>query len=347
MRKLFLTIMVSITLATTAFTVTTSEAIAKTEKPIVLKLSTFGPAMGQTERVFQKWADKIKEQSKGRVKIDCFYGGSLSKASDTRSALELGVIDIGFVPTSETPGQTPASLLLETPLMGYTGGRMATHVWNELLASHSAFKNDFKTVKVLISWMSNARFIHTTKRVIRMPEDMKGARVLAWGTTANAVKLIGGVPVQVPPPAMYQALDRGMVEGIVTSPFFIKLFKIDPTLKTHTYGVDLGYAGFALLMNRDSWSKLPDDVKEFMSNELNLWATEEMIKIDETSQIGIQKSWEKMNHTIVNSTKEEMEAWRLAMQPLHKALIEKYEAKGVPAGEIFERSKQIITNFSK
>lgn len=347
MSKLFPAIMASIALISITFSGTISVALAKTEKPVVLRLSTFGPAVGKTERVLQKWADKVKEHSNGSVKIDCFFGGSLAKAADTRSGLELGMFDIGFVPNTETSSQVPASLLLETPMMGFTSGRMATRIWNELLESHSAFYNDFKTVKVLIAWMSNARFVHTTKQVIRMPEDLKGVRILAWGPTANAVKLLGGVPVQLPPPDMYQALDRGMVEGIVTAPFFIKLFKIDPALKTHTFGVNLGYSGFTLLMNPDSWGKLPEDVKEFMSNELKSWATEEMIIIDESSEKGIQTSWEEMSHTIVNSSLAENEAWRLAMQPLHNALIEKYEAKGVPAGDIFERIKQLIINYSK
>lgn len=345
MRKLFVAIVLLVSMCAVTFFTTLVFAKAEADKPIVLKLSTFGPPVGATEKILQQWADMIGEKSGGRVKIDCYYGGALAKAADTRSSMEHGVFDIGFVPNTETPSLVPASLILETPMMGFTGSRMATNVWGELLKTNPIVQKDFSNVKVLMAWMANGRFIHSTKKAIRTPEDIKGVKVLAWGTAANAVELLGGAPLQQPPPDWYASLDRGLAEGIVTAPFLVSLFKIDPVLHYHTYGVDLGYAGLALLMNRDSWGKLPTDVQDLIENELNPWAVEEMVKIDERAQIGIQRAWEKKGHAIIKITPEEIRLWNQALQPLHEELIKKYEAKGIPAGELFKQIKLMIKNY--
>lgn len=347
MRKLSVLVIVIMFLCTMVFSMAVAQPVTTPAKTITLKLSTFGPAVGDTEKILQQWADMVGQKSGGRVKIDCYYGGSLAKAADTRSAVEMGVVDIGFEPSTETPSLAPASLLLETPMMGFTGSRMATHVWGELLRTNPFIQKDFKSVNVLMAWMANGRFIHTTKKEIRVPKDMKGVRIVAWGTSANAVQLLGGVPVQQSPAELYASLDRGLAEGIVTAPFLVNLFKLDPVLHYHTYGVDLGYACLALLMNRRSWDSLPTDVQNLLEKELNPWAIEEMVKIDERSERDIQEAWRKKGYTITKISPEEIELWKQALQPLHEEVIKKYEAKGLPASEIFTLTKQMIKDYDK
>ena len=100
---------------------------------IKLKLSTHGPPTGEHEQIWKAWANKVGEKSGGRVTVDCYFGGALAKAADARAAVETGVVDIGFVTNTEVASQVPLSMLLETPILGFTDSRMATYVFNELI----------------------------------------------------------------------------------------------------------------------------------------------------------------------------------------------------------------------
>ena len=46
-------------------------------------------------------------------------------------------------------------------------------------------------------------------------EDLKGLKVRSPGSVAGMIKALGATPVSMPMPEVYQALQKGVVEGAV------------------------------------------------------------------------------------------------------------------------------------
>lgn len=332
-----------------AFNAETAEG--KTVNPsaekIKLKLSTHGPPTGEHEQIWKAWANMVGEKSGGRVTVDCYFGGALAKAADANAAVKTGVVDIGFVTNTEIASQVPLSMLLETPILGFTDSRMATYVFNELINNNPAVAKEYESVKVLVAWMTNPRSIHMVKKEVHVPGDLEGTKVLAWGKVAKAVEMMGAVPVQQSPADWYTSLDRGLIEGAVTAAFLINMFKVAPLMTTHTLDLDLGYACLTLVMNQKSWNSLPEDVKSLIDNELSPWMVEELLKVDKGMQLGIPAGWKKQGHTLIHPTAEQLKAWRDAIMPLHESLIADYEKKGLPGQELYDSIQKMIKEYGK
>lgn len=71
-------------------------ACEKTPSTITLTYSIFfPPSHGQSE-AGTEWAREIEKRSNGRVKINVFPGGTLTKASECYDGVVKGISDIGM-----------------------------------------------------------------------------------------------------------------------------------------------------------------------------------------------------------------------------------------------------------
>ena len=55
------------------------------------------------------WLDKIEEATKGKVKIQRYYGQTLAKGKDMWNATKMGITDMGWCFHGYWPGLTPLS----------------------------------------------------------------------------------------------------------------------------------------------------------------------------------------------------------------------------------------------
>jgi TRAP-type C4-dicarboxylate transport system substrate-binding protein len=88
------------------------------DKPLVLKFSTW-TSKKSTYVPSNTWILKeVEKRSKGRLKIEFYYSGSLVPARETLKGLQTGVADIALVPTSYAPGKSPLSTVGSNPMTG-------------------------------------------------------------------------------------------------------------------------------------------------------------------------------------------------------------------------------------
>ena len=84
-------------------------------------------------------------------------------------------------------------------------------------------------------------------------------------THVNFLKSINAQPVVIPPPDVYTALERGVVDGVVWPAGLIRDWGWNEILKddvTPTF-----YQGYCVvLINLDIWKKLPEDVMKVLLN---------------------------------------------------------------------------------
>jgi TRAP-type C4-dicarboxylate transport system substrate-binding protein len=236
------------------------------------------------------------------------------------------------------------------PFMGIPSMTAGTKIWWELYEKFPAMKNEWADVKLLASRMMPPDQIHTTKKMVKTPEDLKGMKLaVSSALISKFVTQQGGAATHIPPTDIAVSLSTNVVEGWINHFPVAMIFGTLPSYKYHLVlgsndytGIDAGMD--QIIVNKDTWNKLPADIQEIFE-QASAWYQEATIKMDMDE---IQKAMnivKEAGHTITYLTPKELKVWADAAAPIHEEWIAKYEGKGIPAKEIYKEYKKLIKKY--
>jgi len=85
-------------------------------------------------------------------------------------------------------------------------------------------------------------------------------KIRATGTTVKIVSALGTAPVEMPMGDSYDALSRGVTQGIVCPTESLQGWKLGEGIKYSTQDYCSAYSvTFFVVMNMDRWNSLPAD----------------------------------------------------------------------------------------
>ncbi len=95
-------------------------------------------------------------------------------------------------------------------------------------------------------------------------EDMKGLTIRVGGENeARAVKSLGGSPVFMPSGEIYEALQRGTIDGVVCYAGTIGGRSLQEVVKYCTK-VPIGAYGYSIFIKKSTYDSLPEDVRTLL-----------------------------------------------------------------------------------
>lgn len=320
---------------------------AETEK-FNLRFHYFGPEAIPPGQWSKKAAQRIEENSNGRIKIKSYFSESLLKYDTTIRGTSSGLADISFVDPGLFTGQFNLNLVFTRMIMDIPAKEAATKAFRELIRKNPALNKELEAKGVRwVSIMAMPGFnIHTTRDPIRTPDDMKGKKISIMGKDpALWIKSLNGAPVQLAPGDWYMSLSRGLVEGQFVHWAAIDSFKLVEVFRYHTLfgkeGAQPSFSGY--IVNLKTWNRLPEDLQDIIVEAYD-WAGDGNMKSlsDEVSR-AILASKEK-GDTFISLTQDELKEWSDTMVPVNKKWIEETEALGLPARKTFD---QLMGLFEK
>lgn len=292
----------------------------------------------------ESWCKEVEKRTDGRVKIAYYPGQALTKSTQTYDGVKTGLADIGFSILQYTRGRFPLMDFINLPL-GYPSGPVNTAIINEVFEKFKpAELND---VKVLYLHAHGPGFIHTKGRPVNEMKDLQGLKFRSHGPTAEMLKALGGTPTALPMPELYQALQKGVVQGGVwdfSASSDWKLAEvIDYSIACSTTGYSLG---FFVVMNKAKWDALaPDDQKvieqinaEWLVKHGQAWQEADMRAILFSMQLG---------KTIIGIDPKEAKKWRKTVQPVIDTYLKETESKGLPGKNVLKYVEKRIEDARK
>ena len=115
---------------------------------------------------------------------------------------------------------------------------------------------DYKRVKLIGLWGTDVPVVMTNK-VVRTPDDLKGLKLRTPSRNQAAIiKAFGAIPVAMPMPQTYGALEKGVVDGAIVGISVVKSFKLAEVVKHYIVDLPMGFSPQIVAMNRKSWDKL-------------------------------------------------------------------------------------------
>ncbi len=271
--------LVALTIALTAMVVSKSVLAAEHNWKMATSWGG-GPLMDIGAKAFAK---RVKELTDGRVEIQVFPAGTLSKGLEVRSAVKKGVAEVGHTWMGYDWGKDKTVVLF-----GGFAGSMDTERMLHWIYEGGGLElwRQFNEEKFgVISFPCFARtaeaFLHSRKPV-RTLDDLKGLKFRTAGAWLEISKDLGAAPVTMPGGEVFATLERGAIdatewgtlyENINTGFHKIAKFVIIP-------GIHQPTAPFEVVINKDAWAKLSD------ADKLNVELAAKLVTVESWMKIG-------------------------------------------------------------
>lgn len=334
----------AVTLMTLSFAATSAHA-QKASKPIVLKCSSNAPRDMTVMLGYEKWGKEIEKRSNGQVKCEFYWAQSLLKAVDSLKGTSAGIADVSVDVAAYHPTDTPFATVGE---LGYLTSKVdapakaMTDLYNEIPAFRDQFERH--NVKVMFFEPFVPNIMGFTKQV-RTLEDLKGMKIRALGLLNEVVAKLGGTPLAIPIPELYEAVSRGVIEGFTGLGINgIKGFKLHEVAK---YYLDPGYGNyttFTIIFNMDKWNSLPPNIRNIIQ-EVNDEAIEMFIDLYAKEDMRFVEPVIKAGCDFYTLPSDEVKRWKSRVVPdIWNSWVEKHKKYG-PAQEIFDRYMELVKKY--
>ncbi|OCC14873.1 TRAP transporter solute receptor, unknown substrate 3 [Dissulfuribacter thermophilus] len=322
-----------------AFSFSIRGAVAK---EIVLRYANFPPAPTFPCVQMERWKRVVEEKTGGKVKIKTFPGSTLLGAKNMMDGVIDGIAEIGCVVLPYQPGRFPLLAGVDLPV-GFTNAKVANMVLYDLFEKYRPAS--LKQVKVLSLFTAPPADI-MSKKPLRTLKDLKGYELRCTGAGVKPLKLLGAKPVAMPMSETPAALQKGIVQGIFSSLEILKDFRFAEYCKYATI-CHMQTATFAVVMNKEAWNSLPEDVKKVLdsiSREHSLWTGK---YVDDHVKEAISWSEKEKGLTLIRLSDDEYKLWHQKVSPIIDEWVRTTEKKGLPAKAFLKDLYQLKEKYEK
>jgi TRAP-type C4-dicarboxylate transport system substrate-binding protein len=300
------------------------------EKVIRFKYANFIPPAHKNAVLSEQYCKEMEKRTNGRVRITHFGGGTLVSAPQIYDSTVKGICDIGHSIQAYTTGRFPLTEVIDLPL-GYKSGIQATRLIN---AFYKKFKpREYDDTHILYMHAHGPGYFHT-KKIIASLDEVKGMRIKSTGMSAKIVSAIGGVPVTMPIPETYDALQRGLADGVLLNNDVLKSLRFGDFCKCTVLNSGIAYTvSFFVTMNKDKWNSLPPDIQKIFEQVSQEYAEKMGHAWDDADREAEEWVRQTGEHKFVKASKEEIAKAREKMNPLLNDYVQRMKAKNLPGEE--------------
>lgn len=251
-------------MATLAATAILAAPAAHAAKQTWTMTSTW-PASLELMQLDEKWVELANKLVGDELEIKFFEGGSLVPSGEVFGAVESGTIEAGGDWPGYWAGRDPAFSPLGTHTSLFNAVDYVNWIqqWNGFEVFNDVY-GKFGMVYLPYGVTNNESGFRTLKPV-RNLEDLKGKRLRLSGLEQGKVlERLGGNQVSMAGQELYQALERGVIDGAEFS-----TPNVDVSAGLHqvtkfwaTPGWHQSSSTFGVMINKGAWDKLTPETQE-------------------------------------------------------------------------------------
>jgi TRAP-type C4-dicarboxylate transport system substrate-binding protein len=213
-------------------------------------------------REFLKFLDNVQKEADkkypGELKMVYKGAGEVVATNEQVEACRSGLIDMVY-----TAGSYYTSVLPVIDIMSLTDFMP----WQEQKAGVFAYLNKLHNQKANIEMLgrvgTGSYFNLFLSKPIERVDDLKGRKIRCSPTTISFMKSVGATPIQMPPPDIYTAMERGVVDGYLLPAGTIRDFGLVPVSKYMVFPGIYQPCQFVLI-NLNVWKKLPKHLQALL-----------------------------------------------------------------------------------
>lgn len=311
-----------------------------------LTFSMHDPVTSSNGKFYQKWADDISAATNGHVTVTLYGSSTLASAADVGAMVESGGVDIGWLYTSFYPGQFPLTDVLTLPLAGFGDPVVGTSVLWDLYEEYPALADEWNSFKLLNLYANPGMIFCSSGKPIASPVDLSGLVLRTpAGPITDFVTKLGASPIVMPPPDIYEAMEKNNISAYIFEPAGITNFALQDVTEYFT-DMPLYDGAFGLVMNVDKWNSLPADYQEAIMNVSgkagSLKAAEDFMASANTARQVITEA----GGTWVTVTDADYEAFQTAADEIQTAWAQKNSTTSFNAQDFLDEAVALAEKYA-
>jgi TRAP-type C4-dicarboxylate transport system substrate-binding protein len=234
-----------------AATVTLQAAEAQETR---LLLTSLSPAGSPNSQFFNAWAKRTNEASQGTLRIEVRDGVSLANFTNSYDRTMDDVVQISWVQHSFVGGKFPLSEITNLPFISDNSVRCSVAFWQ--LYKSGLIDAEYKDIVPLWFGCLGQAGLHFAKP-LASTEDLGGRKLRVNGKIpSQVVERLGGTPISMAAENMYESLQRGTLDGLLTSWAAFEPYKLAEVAFYHIE-VPVGTTPSMFFMSKKKFDALP------------------------------------------------------------------------------------------
>ena len=330
MKKQLLTLCAFLLCSVGLTSMTASAAWADT---VTLSYANFFPPTHIQSQLAEQWCREVEARTDGKVKVNYYPGGTLTKAKQTYDGVVEGIADIGLSVLAYSRGRFPVMAAVDLPL-GYQTGVQATRVANAVYEKFTPA--EFDDVQPMYFHAHGPGLLFTAPKPVASLADLQGMKIRSTGNSAKLVAALGGTPVAQSMPTCYQSLQKGVVDGSMHPMESNKGWKLAEVVKFGTESQPVAYTTtFFVVMSKDKWAMLDADTQKIITDINVEWAAKHGTAWDEADAAG-RTFFLEQGGQMVPLTEAETLKWIDAAKPVIQEYHDDVTGKGFSSQDIVQ-----------
>ncbi|RIK88075.1 MAG: hypothetical protein DCC69_02510 [Hyphomicrobiales bacterium] len=323
--------------AATTLSISAFSFAATAQEKVTLRVHSFSsPVAPEAVHMVLPFIEKVREESGGRLELEFYPGMQLGgRASDLIQQLEDGVVDFVVTIPGVTPGRFAGLEGMDMPFtnVGTSAGQTASLL---AFADKWLLDNEFEGIKIIHMHATDAGVLHTTRKKIDNAAAMQGLRIRAPGRyVGEAITLLGGTPVGLALGEVYEALERGQIDGMAINWAIMPSYKFEEVTK-FSLETPLYQTPIMVLMRQESYDNLPDDLKAVIDNNIGIEKSVEVAKKIDELTVQAKQVVKDAGNEIYALDDAERTRWIETATPVYKIWIDEMNSRGLPGQEMFD-----------
>ena len=311
--------------------VVTAYSVTHAAEPVKLKYSQYFPATHKNSALSGWFCEEIKKRTNGRVEITHYVGGTLTTAPKMFQGVATGISDFGWASINYNQGRFPVTDALDLPL-GRPDGWVAAQVADDFFRKFTP--KEWESVHVLFLTATGPNILYTTKTAVKTIEDVKGLKIRGIGKIADTLKALGASPVPLEMADVYEAMRRGVLEGVMLPGETLKGWKMGELAKYMTASWRVGTSNtFYAVMNKEKWDSLPADIKKIFDEVSAEFKAKQAMAWNEGDNEGVG-FLKQQGGQVIQLPEAEAKRWEKAVEPVVTNYKKDLAGKGYKSDEI-------------
>ena len=231
----------------------------------------------------------------------------------------------------------PKTMVAEIPMQFDNAVDATRGLWR-ILDKH--LKNEYSRVKVLGLWTTDTPVLMTNK-TIRSPADLAGVKLRTPSRDqAEIIKQLGAIPVAMPMPATYTAIEKGVVDGSLVGISVVRSFKLAEVVKNYVTGLPMGFSPQMVVMNRKVYNGLNPAQKKAIDDSTGLEWSLRAAKLYEAARTsGLKMVQDRKDTTLTVLTAEQRKVWNAKFEGIAGSWVGRFEKAG------FKNYSEILADY--
>lgn len=265
------------------------------------------------------------------------YGGSLAAVGGELEALEIGLAEVGVVPTVFEPNSLPLQNVSYFTPFGTSDAELVLDVVNDLHETVPGMVESWREydIEYLGGGFALDNYLLMTNFPVETLDDLEGRRIAAPGPAVNWLEGTGAVGVSGDLTSYYNDIQTGVFDGVIVFPTAAapaRLHEVAPHLTITDFGAQ--YAG-SVVANGAWYDNLPEAVQNALRTGASAYTQAYIAEQSERVEAAFETLTEGEG-TVSELSAEERTRWAEALPDVAGNWAEDAESRGLPANAVLD-----------